>query len=67
MMTYDQAVDRIAEAKAHLALCVSTLRQVEEACREAGMDDDQGNVDAVERLYDVIGELEAEGISKLEE
>ena len=42
------------------------LFEVEDACREAGMDDEQGNTrGALEDVYDVIHEVECEGLHHL--
>ena len=42
------------------------LFEVEDACREAGMDDDQGNIrGALEEIHDVINEVECEGLHHL--
>ena len=42
------------------------LFEVEDACREAGMNDDQGNTrGALEGVYNVIDEVECEGLHHL--
>ena len=65
-MTRAEAEMKMAAARDLLAAAERLLREVETACREAGMDDDQGNVDVVGRVYDCCEEIEAEGLSLLE-
>lgn len=48
-----------------LAAAERILRAVESTCREAGMDDDLGNVDVMNQVFNVCEEIESEGIRKL--
>jgi len=65
-MSRDEAEMKITAARDLLAAASRLLREVESACREAGMDDDQGNVEVIDHIFNCIEEIEAEGLSLLE-